>query len=142
MVYVTKTTVISMFSGLCVIATFAIIGYWCYLYSKDNDLSLVDYTHFSNIAQHYPVLSLCFDNPFLEEKLTQIHPSINGSLYLKYLKGEIDNDILKYVDYDNVTINILEYSLSYDVKWRDGSRLRNINESNQEFRKTHYITMT
>ena len=140
MTIVTKTALISVFGCLCVTTTFAMIIYWCYQYSQDNDLSLVDYKDFSTIPQTYPVISLCFEVPFLEDKLKQIHPSINGSLYLKYLKGEVDNDILRYIDYDNVTLNILDYVGSYDVTWRNGSKSRNIKESQQEVRKMHHVT--
>ena len=90
MVCVTKTGFMSVFRGLCVAVTFGMIGYWCYLYVLDNDLSLVDSNVFSNIAQTYPIISLCFKDPFSEEKLKEIHLSLNGSLYLEFLNMEME----------------------------------------------------
>ena len=124
----------SVFNFVCVTVTLTMVGYWCYEYFKDNDLSLVDYTKFGNVQDAYPVMSMCFDSPFVDEKLKQIHPDLNRSHYLKFLKGEIYDAELRNIDYDNVTLNILDYIGDYIVHWRNGSKIV-YNMSNSVLRK-------
>ena len=37
----------------------------------------------------YPEISICFENPFLDEKLKDVRKDIDKETYLKFLRGEI-----------------------------------------------------
>ena len=64
---IAKTILILVFKVLCFVATFSMIVYWCNEYAKDNDLSMVDSKYLNKIDFKYPIFSVCFENPFLEE---------------------------------------------------------------------------
>lgn len=115
------------FKLTCVITTVWSIGYWCFIYAVvDEDLCLVDYKTVESITKNeMPVLSMCFVNPFLEDKLKKINPNINSSLYLGYLKGEIFDERLVSINYNDVTFNLTDYLLYSWVVHRDGTQRNN-----------------
>ena len=138
----TRSTLISGFNFACVSATVVMVGFWCYQYFKDDDLSLADYTEFERGDDDdlYPILSMCFQDPFLDEKLKEIHPNLNQSFYEKFLKGEIYDERLRHIDYDNVTLNIIDYEGDYVVRWRNGTKMSTYKKSNTVVRETSKVT--
>ena len=82
------------------------VGYWIHEYLKNNDLTTVDFVDIKNLDEPYPAISICFEHPFIEEKLKAIHRDLNSSYYLKYLKGKHEDTRLRDVYYHNVTIEI------------------------------------
>ena len=83
------------------------IGYWLYKFDKDEDVCLVDYQQLEQVEDiELPVVSMCFTNPFLDEKLKEISPSLNSSDYLKYLQGDLYDESFKDIDFDHVTLNL------------------------------------
>lgn len=111
-----------LFKFLCFSATIFMITYWCVEYLKDNDLASVDYKTIKNVSFVNPMLSLCFENPFLEEKLKSVSSDLNKSVYLDFLKGKVDdNGILHEIDYSNVTLNIENSLKYYYIFWKNES---------------------
>lgn len=112
----------ALFHVLCWSATTSVVSYWIYKYSLNDDLCVVDYKKFyEDPTNHYPMLSLCFENPFSSNKLNLISPEINETTYLQFLRGEYFSPEMLEIDYENVTIDIAEYVKKYFVYWRDGS---------------------
>jgi hypothetical protein len=99
--------------------------YWMLEFAiNDEDLSIVDYkTFFQEKNIMLPEVSLCIENPFIEEKLEQINSTITVSKYLQFLKGEIFDEQMRDIDYDNVTVNLSDYFLHSTVTWNNGSIL-------------------
>ena len=104
--YCNATAFKLVFKAICLIATAGMIVYWIAKYLKDEDISVVEHKlveHMDQVLQ--PEFTICFENPFIEEKLNHIHSNISGQKYLQYLKGEIAGDaIYRGIDYNNVTI--------------------------------------
>ena len=111
-----------LFHGLCWVATTSVVAYWIYIFSLNDDLCVVDYKkYYEEKTDHYPVLSLCFENPFSSDKLRMVSPGINETTYLKFLRGEYFSQEMLDVDYENVTMDISEYIIKYFVWWRNGT---------------------
>lgn len=108
------------------------IGYWFYKFEiEDRNVGVVDYELMENTDVEYPALSVCIENPFIQKELakTTINSSfsLNKASYLQFLKGEIfDEEIVKRVDYDNVTINLDNYFSYGLIKFRNESSARNM----------------
>ena len=85
------STVKSLFKLSCLVALVSMTIYWFYKFIiEDEDLCLVDYKAVEKVDElPLPMVSMCFRNPFLDEKLKEISPDINGTTYLNYLKGDI-----------------------------------------------------
>ena len=111
MMYCNATAFKLVFKAICLIATAGMIVYWIAKYLKDEDISVVEYKLVENMDRVFqPEFTICFENPFIEEKLNHINPNISGQKYLQYLKGEIPGDaIYRGIDYDNVTVQLFEY---------------------------------
>ena len=122
------------FKFCCFIAVALMISYWFYKFDKDEDLCLVDYKPFKNVKDMaFPETSMCFVDPFVDEKLKEISSDINRTTYTEYLKGEAFDERLKSIDYTNITLNLADYFLKTIVYWKNGS-ISIFNDTN------HYLT--
>ena len=112
----------SLFNVICTIVVVFMISYWYYKYEfEDRDIGVVDYVSLEK-SRHieFPVASLCFQNPFVEEKLQRNYSGINSTEYLKYLKGESLDDIFESIDYQNVTLQLNDYlTKAKEFGWND-----------------------
>ena len=75
-----------------------------------------------------PEFTICFDTPIIEERLNGIDTGVSSQVYLKYLKGELDANVTyKNIEYDNVTIQLLEYVESIIIRggFKDGHKYKN-----------------
>ena len=99
------------------------LGYWFYKYEiEDKDVAVVDYESMENARDiYFPVVTLCIINPFLERKFSEIDEGINGTTYLKYLRGELWDEQLHTIAYQNVTIDMNDYIVGGYVGWKNGS---------------------
>ena len=122
-----KTNIIYIFNLLCFVATFSMIGYWAHEYFRNEDLSVIHFDSFKYSHQTYPVLSVCFGPPFLENMFRSAN--ISTSLYKEYLKGDTDDERAMNVDYENMTIDIRDYIKKLRIYWKNGSSYHQINES-------------
>ena len=122
---VLKATYSYIFQLLCYIGAGSLSCYWLYKFSfEDEDLCLVDYKSFGKSADEsvsLPMLSLCLKNPFIESRLKQIDPKLNSTHYLNYLKGDVRDDGLKNINFDDVTVDVKRHLLKVFVMWRNGS---------------------
>ena len=111
------------FHVICVFATTGMVGFWIYKFELDKDITSMNYKqYFDTKDDTIPVISICFSDPFLEEKLTQ--HKVNVSTYKSFLFGEMFEERLMGIDYDSVTINLKYYLREYYVILRNESRLR------------------
>ena len=112
-----------LFQALCAVCVICMVGYWFYKFDvEDRDIGVVDYIAFEDDSRiPYPVASLCFEDPFYEDKLSEIDPAINITHYLEYLKGDVFEERLTHVDYSDVTIDLDEYLSDTGVTLQNGT---------------------
>jgi hypothetical protein len=85
-------------------------------------LTILDYKGYNrDESSAYPVLSLCFKNPFNKSKLEEKNPVNNEKSYLEFLEGKNFSAEMWKNDYENISFNISEYVLKYWMEWRNGS---------------------
>ena len=117
------------FKAVCLVVTAAMIVYWIAKYLRDEDISVVEYKLVKNretIVQ--PEFTICFENPFIEEKFSNINPNVTSQKYLQYLKGEIPGDATyKNIDYENVTIQPFKHMDYFEIvgNFSNGQKYKN-----------------
>ena len=81
---------------------------WCFhKYMKDKDVSHVNYRRFHDDSDSlYPSLTLCFNNPFLDDRLKKNGDGVNITTYVHFLEGTLWDDRMVNIDYDNVTVDL------------------------------------
>ena len=103
------------FNLSCVIGTIVMFFSCIGTYILDRDVSLVNYKKFnSNKDSIYPSVSLCFGNPYKKEILQSL--GANVSTYTDFLVGKNWEKKFAGINYDNVTVDINDYILGYEVE--------------------------
>ena len=129
-----------LFKGACFVAAVTMVCYWMYEFAiNDEDLSLVEYKTFHETDVMLPEVSLCIENPFIQKRLEDINTTISISTYLEFLKGDIFDEQMKDIDYDNVTFSLSDYLLDSTIGWNNGSFLTYTSE-NDTVNKGTYTT--
>ena len=97
---------------LCGIVTVGITVYSVYQYRLDEDVSRIEFKKFNSHKDHiYPTITLCFPKPFVEVKLATYGEGINGSSYANFLRGNLWDERMANIDYDDVSLKIEDYLL-------------------------------
>ena len=105
-----SSRLVSFFNFICWIATIILVSYWIFVYTLDEDLCIVDYKkYFESESDEFPVLSICLKNQISEEKLRLQNPEITVQSYIDFLHGEVFDEELAKINYDNVTIDVSNY---------------------------------
>ena len=113
---------VCMFNVVCWTTSAILIVYWAYLFNLNEDLSTIDNRKFyQGPFDVFPVLSLCFKDPFPEAKLANFGENINASTYVKYYQGSYFEKTLQNIEYQNVVMDIAEYVDELYIKWKNGS---------------------
>ena len=115
-----KTCKVS-FTAACVIVVAVMVSYWLYKFKvEDRDIGVVDYVPLKDAKEiKFPVVSICLENPFIDEKLKEKNSSITSMAYRQYLEGKIYDKSYEQIDYPNVTIDLNQYLLAGNVWWRN-----------------------
>ena len=110
------------FAFVCIAATIATTCWCAYIFYEDHDVSLVDFKQYNEEKEYiYPSYSLVFWNPFKEEKLKSYGDGINTSTYSQFLEGTYWDERMLNISYDDVTIDIGDYFLGYDIWFFNGT---------------------
>ena len=104
-----KDILIKLFKLVCLLITISMSIYWCYKFSLNEGTSAVHYRKFSLTAKDpvIPTLSLCFENPFLQDRLTEF--GTKEESYLSFLDGNSFDKKILNIDFNSVTMNITDY---------------------------------
>ena len=105
------SSVHKIYKFICVVATGIMVGYWFYKFHKNEDLTTIEFKSEGRIGKIiYPEVTICIENPFLNEKLAEVNKNLDNETYLKYLKGDISfNDTYANIEFDQVTLNLPNY---------------------------------
>ena len=79
-------------------------------YLANEDLTLVQVSKYhSNEDSMYPSHTICIINPFLDDRFDIFNDDwINKFTYVKFLSGEFWDDSMLDIDYDNVTVSLVD----------------------------------
>ena len=106
-------------------------------YNKNEDVCLVSYKRFNeNEDQLYPTTTFCITNPILQEKMEKLNKSkVTVSSYKRYVQGHFSDSEHAKIDYDDVTVNINDYLLGYEIIYTNDSlipyeKMKDVNETN------------
>ena len=135
------TMIYGCFKIGCMVATLITIGYWCYIYSLDEDICLVDYkSYHAKKEDTFPVMSLCFPpNAHLSNSTTE--HEINQEMYKKFVNGKILDPNIEKMFFENLKLNFTNYIQSYWVRWTNGSGTKFSGKDNPGW-KVPYSTYT
>jgi len=114
--------VVLLFHILCWISTITVTSYQLYTFILNDDLCIVDYkTYYNDPSDVYPVLSLCFKNPFMANKFVNMNTNINETSYKEFLDGKYFSSEMWSLDYNSIILDMSEYVVMYWMEWRNGS---------------------
>ena len=130
------------FKTFCALVVILMITFWMYKYYSDEDLCLVDYKIVQDLqGESLPVLSVCFYNPFIDEKFNKINANWNGTYYTDYLRGSVSEEKFQNLDYNSLTLNFTDYIVTIDVHYRNGSS-KTFSSPNDQSIVQHYNTFS
>ena len=123
----------------CIIATIALISNCFHNFLMDRDTSQILFKMYHRDNNSiYPSVSLCFDWPFLGDRLLGLEHGINATAYHEFLSGKIWDDRYTDLKYDNVTINLESYLSSITIENINGQR-KQYNYRNTEDEKINQL---
>jgi hypothetical protein len=119
---ITKWKVFSYaFNFLCISLTFGLIVFWIYKFTLNEDLSIVEYQEYQkNVNDDFPLLSLCFRNPFVDDKGARMNETTRRHLE-KYLLGTVESTEITHGEYSKMTFELKDFVKRYYILWRTGS---------------------
>ena len=83
-----------------------------YEYTLDEDISRIEFKEFNSDEDHiYPTITMCITNPLLEKKLIQYGNDINTKTYTDFINGDLWNERMASIEYDDVSIDFESYLL-------------------------------
>ena len=130
--------------GVCIVAAIGSVIWGVYIYSLDEDLTRIDVKSFNqDKGSIYPSISLFFYSPSVNEKFGEkfgkVRNGITPTMYKMFLQGDVWNETLMDIDYNDVTLNIMDYFRGYDIEYSDRSVVSyNINNINNTIWKPPY----
>ena len=93
-----------------VLCCFTVLIVNIYEYILDEDTSQIEFKEFNSDEYHiYPSVTLCFTNPLLDDKLIQYGPNVNSKTYADFINGDLWDDRMPSIDYDDVSIDFDSY---------------------------------
>ena len=112
----------NLFKFSCFTTVICMVSLWVHKYMQDGDLCLVDYKALENTVDlEFPDVSLCFllENAFIQDKLTDLNTTTWN--YIHHLWGNLFNENLTKIDYNEVTLNLQDYYERTVVTYRNGT---------------------
>ena len=111
------------FCALCASVAIGLCSYYLYKFGLDEELSVVHYTKFYETKDKVlPTVSLCFKNPFLQERLSEYRS--NQTSYSAFLAGKLFSTELLRINYSYVTTNIEDYIKGYKIYFQNATSVK------------------
>ena len=126
-----------LFNGTCWIITIALVIYWTHKFSLNENLCTIDFKkYYQDKSDVYPVLSLCFNDPFSSNKFEVLGKGTNKTSYLQFLEGNVFSLNMSTINYNHVSMDIRDYIVEYWIMWRNGSSTTN----SVVYGRRHWVT--
>lgn len=121
----TKKNIINVYIFICFAVTLSLSIYSFSRYLKDEDsVSLMTTKFHSSNDAMYPSLSFCIGRPFLKSKFHIYEDNdINETSYRKFLEGNLWNEKMLLVNYDDVTVSLEGNILNAYMRPENSDRL-------------------
>ena len=112
--------------GCATVVTF-MIGYWFYKYEiEDRDIGVVDLVPNEELSSViFPIASICFNDPIIQEKLKKIDTNFSGNSYMKYLQAKFYNQSYETIDYRSISLDLANHFMYAQDLHRDQSSFKN-----------------
>ena len=140
----TRKVVEYLFQLACVAGTIGTTSWCLYLFWQNNDVCLVDFKQYNEEIEYIsPSFSLAFLNPFVEEKFKKYGEGIDSTSYIQFLEGRYWDDRMLNISYDDVTIDIHEYFLGYEIRFANMTtkKLKDFDQGDVDGWKPPYISL-
>ena len=114
-------------------------------YRLDKDISQVEYRSFHSMDGFiYPSFSICFHQPFLEDKIDHLGGKEFGWIhYLSFLAGDYWDEALLKIDCDDVTADLAKHFLEIAVELeKDQQLFWKISDNSFQLTKAHRLKNT
>ena len=110
------------FCNICWITAISFTSFCLYEFGLDKDLCTIAFKKFHDSDEYiFPVLSMCFKDPFVGNNVTALNDDINQSSLQKYLEGSEDIPEHLHLRYEDIAMDVNKYVLGYWIRWRNGS---------------------
>ena len=94
----------------CIGFALVVISSILYRYCLNNLASTSDTkNYFESKKDMQPAFSVCVVDPELDIKIKAIDPNYNSSTYIRFLRGEIENEKLRSFNFDAINFNWSDY---------------------------------
>ena len=109
---------------LCTIITLVLVFQSLRKYMLDENSTRVNHIKFNygDPGNIYPSITLCVFNPFLEKELKRYREDINITTYFDFLKGKLWDEQMMSIDYDRVTVSLMNNFIGVRMTLANGSR--------------------
>lgn len=117
---------IHTFKAVCGIAALCMVGFWTLKFHKNEDVSAIKYISYDSEKEIiYPELSICITSPFISENLLlNSNGNVPTWIYNLYVIGEFPSKAeYRQIEFNNVTLNLLDYVDKINLYMRNGSFL-------------------
>lgn len=105
-----KQLTAKLFILICSIGAICLCSFRIYKYGLNDDSTLVDYKKFTETKDYvFPTVSFCLCNMFLDDRLASY--AVNSSAYTKFLRGELYEEGMLNIDYQQVTTDMSDITL-------------------------------
>ena len=114
-------TLIKSFRVLCLLITISMCIYWIYLFNLNEGKSEINYQQFApeSLDAVIPTLTLCLDNPFLNDRLAEF--GTDNKSYFSFLAGKSFDEKMLKIDLNLVTTNITHYVKDYQIFFKNNT---------------------
>ena len=109
---------------ICISATVSLVGMWIFIYNLDNDSSVIESkVYFKSEDDKFPVMSLCFKQFLDDNSFRKYGANITANAYKEFNFGQHFENAFMKIDFNEVTSNISDFILHYEVEYRNGTEL-------------------
>ena len=101
----------------CIIVTLCIIAFTCFEFYNGSDHSQVQIKTFDQDNQStFPDVTICFPNHYSEVRLRKYGEGINSSTYAKFLDGDLWDDRMASIPFEEVSMKLSDILLQVCVR--------------------------
>jgi hypothetical protein len=119
-----------LFSTLCFFLAISVVVSWLHKYSLHKLASGIDVkSYFDTKLDVHPAFSICVTDPQLNEKVKKLALSYNKSTYIQFLRGDMYDEELKKLEFEQISFNWSQYFHQTPVAYivaNNGTKIGNL----------------